>query len=78
MLTVAGLLTPIIVIFVALIIVNASIRILRQYERGVMFTLGRFSSIRGPGLIFLWPYIQQTVRVDLRTVVMEVPSQDLI
>jgi regulator of protease activity HflC (stomatin/prohibitin superfamily) len=78
MLTFAGLLTPIIVIFVALIIVNASIRILRQYERGVMFTLGRFSSTRGPGLIFLWPYIQQIVRVDLRTVVMEVPSQDLI
>ena len=56
MLTFAGLFTPIIVIFVALILINASIRILRQYERGVMFTLGRFSSIREPGLIFLWPY----------------------
>ena len=78
MLTFAGLFTPIIVIFVALILINASIRILRQYERGVMFTLGRFSSIRGPGLIFLWPWIQQIVRVDLRTVVMEIPSQDLI
>jgi regulator of protease activity HflC (stomatin/prohibitin superfamily) len=78
MLSLAGLFTPIIVIFVALILINASVRILRQYERGVMFTLGRFSSIRGPGLIFLWPWIQQIVRVDLRTVVMEIPGQDLI
>lgn len=78
MLTFAALLTPIVVIFVALILINASIRVLRQYERGVMFTLGRFSSVRGPGLIFLLPYIQQIVRVDLRTVVMEIPSQDLI
>ena len=78
MFTFAALLTPIIVIFVALILINASIRVLRQYERGVMFTLGRFSSVRGPGLIFLWPYIQQIVRIDLRTVVIEIPSQDLI
>jgi regulator of protease activity HflC (stomatin/prohibitin superfamily) len=78
MLTFAGLLTPIIIIFLLLITANASIRVLRQYERGVMFTLGRFSSVRGPGLIFLIPWIQQIVRVDLRTVVMEVPSQDLI
>jgi len=78
MFTFAGLLTPIIVIFVAIILLNASIRVLRQYERGVMFTLGRFSSVCGPGLIFMLPYIQQMVRVDLRTVVMEIPSQDLI
>src|ERR1017187_8981522 len=79
MLTLAGLVTPIIIVlFLILIVVSASIRVLRQYERGVMFTLGRFSSIRGPGLIFLVPWIQQIVRVDLRTVVMEVPSQDLI
>ncbi len=78
MFTFAALFTPIVVIFVALIVINASIRILRQYERGVMFTLGRFSGVRGPGLIFLWPWIQQIVRVDLRTVVMEVPGQDLI
>jgi regulator of protease activity HflC (stomatin/prohibitin superfamily) len=78
MFTFAGLLTPIIVIFVAIIALNSSIRVLRQYERGVMFTLGRFSSVCGPGIIFMWPYIQQMVRVDLRTVVMEIPSQDLI
>ena len=78
MFTLAALFTPIVVIFVALILINASVRILRQYERGVMFTLGRFSSVRGPGLIFLWPWIQQIVRVDLRTVVLEIPHQDLI
>jgi len=66
-----------IVVFV-LIFAWASLRVLREYERGVMFTLGRFSRVRGPGLIFLIPFIQQIVRVDLRTVVMKVPSQDLI
>jgi regulator of protease activity HflC (stomatin/prohibitin superfamily) len=78
MFTFAALFFPIIIIFAALIVINASIRILRQYERGVMFTLGRFSSVRGPGLIFLLPWVQQIVRVDLRTVVMEIPHQDLI
>jgi regulator of protease activity HflC (stomatin/prohibitin superfamily) len=74
----ANLLFPIGIVFVVFLLVSASVRVLRQYERGVMFTLGRFSSVRGPGLIFLIPYFQQIVRVDLRTVVMEVPSQDLI
>ena len=78
MLPLAGLVTPIAVIFVLLILVSASFRVLRQYERGVMFTLGRFSSVRGPGLIMFVPFIQQIVSVDLRTVVMEIPKQDLI
>jgi regulator of protease activity HflC (stomatin/prohibitin superfamily) len=78
MLTLAGLITPIIVVLFVLAVANASFRVLRQYERAVMFTLGRFSGTRGPGLIFLVPWIQQIVRVDLRTVVIEVPSQDLI
>jgi regulator of protease activity HflC (stomatin/prohibitin superfamily) len=78
MFTIAGLFGPFALILVVFVLANASVRVLRQYERGVMFTLGRFSSVRGPGLIFLVPYIQQIVRVDLRTVVMEVPSQDLI
>jgi regulator of protease activity HflC (stomatin/prohibitin superfamily) len=63
---------------VVLIVANASLKVLREYERGVIFTLGRFSHVGGPGMIFLVPLIQQLVRVDLRTVVMEVPSQDLI
>jgi len=55
-----------------------SIKILREYERGVVFTLGRFSSVKGPGLILVYPVIQQFVRVDLRTIVLDVPTQDVI
>jgi regulator of protease activity HflC (stomatin/prohibitin superfamily) len=65
-------------VVVFLSIASAAIKILRQYERGVMFTLGRYSSTRGPGFILMIPLIQEMVRVDLRTVVMEIPSQDLI
>jgi len=53
-------------------------RILREYERGVIFLLGRFYKVKGPGLIIVVPFIQQMVRVDLRTVVMDVPTQDVI
>jgi regulator of protease activity HflC (stomatin/prohibitin superfamily) len=66
------------VVVVVLLLAQTAIKVLREYERGVMFTLGRFSSIRGPGLIVLFPWVQQIVRVDLRTVVIEVPTQDLI
>lgn len=65
--------TVFIILFLAM-----SIRILREYERGVVFTLGRFTGIKGPGLIILIPYIQQMVRVDLRTIVLDVPTQDVI
>ncbi len=78
MFSLAVFVTPIIAVVLVLSLANASFRVLRQYERGVMFTLGRFSRTCGPGLIFMVPYIQQMVRVDLRTVVIEVPSQDLI
>jgi regulator of protease activity HflC (stomatin/prohibitin superfamily) len=53
-------------------------KILREYERGVIFMLGRFWKVKGPGLIILIPFIQQIVRVDLRTIVMDVPTQDVI
>ena len=56
----------------------SAIRILREYERGVIFLLGRFWKVKGPGFIIVIPFIQQMVRVDLRTVVMDVPSQDVI
>ena len=65
---------PILLIMLAV----ASVRILREYERGVVFQLGRFWKVKGPGFIILIPGIQQMVRVDLRTVVMDVPSQDVI
>lgn len=55
-----------------------AIRVLREYQRATIFTLGRFSGVKGPGLIILIPLIQQMVRVDLRTVVEDVPSQDVI
>jgi len=59
------------------IIINA-IKILREYERGVIFQLGRFWKVKGPGLIIVIPVIQQIVRVDLRVIVMDVPTQDVI
>ena len=57
---------------------STRIRIFREYERGVVFTLGRFWQVKGPGLVIIIPIIQQAVRVDLRTVVLEVPTQDVI
>ncbi len=63
---------------VVLIILAYSFRILREYERGVVFMLGRFWKVKGPGLIIVVPLIQQMVRVDLRTRVLDVPSQDVI
>ena len=63
---------------VILILLAMSLRILREYERGVVFQLGRFWAVRGPGLIVLVPVIQQMVRMDLRTVVLDVPPQDVI
>ncbi len=63
---------------VVIALVLAAFRILREYERGVVFTLGRFWKVKGPGLIVIIPGIQQMVRVDLRTLVMDVPSQDVI
>src|SRR5512146_3020228 len=64
--------------FVIVAVVAASFRILREYERGVVFMLGRFWKVKGPGLVVVLPGIQQMVRVDLRTVVFDVPSQDVI
>ncbi|PRD44036.1 hypothetical protein C5748_09380 [Phyllobacterium phragmitis] len=69
-------LVPIIIIL--LVFLAAAIKILREYDRGVVFTLGRFTGVKGPGLIILIPFIQQMLRVDLRTLVLDVPSQDVI
>jgi regulator of protease activity HflC (stomatin/prohibitin superfamily) len=68
-----------VVVLVMAIAVAASLfRVLREYERGVIFMLGRFYKVKGPGLIIIIPVLQQMVRVDLRTVVMDVPTQDVI
>jgi regulator of protease activity HflC (stomatin/prohibitin superfamily) len=61
-----------------IILIASSFRILREYERAVVFQLGRYWSVKGPGLVILIPVIQQMVRVDLRTVVHDVPTQDVI
>ena len=61
-----------------LIVVISSFRILREYERGVIFMLGRYWKVKGPGLVIVIPGIQQMVRVDLRVVTMDVPEQDVI
>lgn len=68
----------IVVAVVLLSILAASIRILREYERGVVFFLGRFQKVKGPGLIIILPVLQQMVKTDLRVVTMDVPEQDLI
>lgn len=61
-----------------IIVLPLFIKILREYERAVVFTLGRFTGVKGPGLIFIIPVLQQIERVSLRTIVMDVPSQDVI
>ena len=68
----------VIIAVVILAILLSMFRIMREYERAVVFTLGRFSGVKGPGLIVLIPFVQQLVRVDLRTIVLDVPSQDVI
>ena len=68
----------IIVLGAIVALLASALRILREYERAVVFMLGRFYRIKGPGLIIIIPVIQQMVRVDLRTVVLDIPTQDLI
>jgi len=69
---------PFVVLLFIFMLLVASLKILREYQRGVVFFLGRFQRVKGPGLIIIIPIIQQMVRVDLRTVVMDVPTQDVI
>jgi regulator of protease activity HflC (stomatin/prohibitin superfamily) len=66
------------ILAIVVLIAVYALRVLREYERGVIFQLGRFWAVKGPGLIIVIPGIQQMVRVDLRTVTMDVPSQDVI
>ncbi len=65
-------------IFLLVLLVVSAFRVLREYERGVVFMLGRFWRVKGPGLVLIIPAVQQMVRVDLRTVVLDVPPQDVI
>ena len=67
-----------VIVFFLLFFFGSAIRVLREYERGVIFLLGRFWRVKGPGLVIVIPGIQQMVKVDLRVVTMDVPSQDVI
>ena len=67
-----------IVAVVALLLIKATVKVLREYERAVVFKLGRFQKVKGPGLVLMVPFIQEMVRVDLRIQVIEIPSQDVI
>lgn len=78
MFTSTAILIAVVVIVVFFVLAGSAVKILREYERAVIFTLGRFAGVKGPGLVLLWPFAQQMVRVDLRIVVMEVPTQDVI
>jgi len=64
--------------FLSIVILYNTIKILKEYERGVIFLLGRFQTVKGPGLIILFPGIQKMTKVDLRVIVMDVPTQDVI
>jgi regulator of protease activity HflC (stomatin/prohibitin superfamily) len=66
------------ILALVLVYLAAAIRILREYQRAVVFTLGRFAGVKGPGLILVFPFLQTMARVDLRTIVLDVPTQDLI
>src|SRR6266446_4808940 len=71
-------LSYLLLVVVVVMFLSAAIRILREYERGIVFTLGRFTGVKGPGLIILIPFAQQMVKVELRVVVQDVPPQDVI
>jgi regulator of protease activity HflC (stomatin/prohibitin superfamily) len=73
-----GAIAPLVVIILIVFFLASSLRVLREYQRGVVFQLGRFWKVKGPGLVILIPGIQQMVRIELRTVVLDVPSQDVI
>ena len=70
--------TAVLIALAVLVVLYSSVRILREYERGVVFTLGRYTGTKGPGLFLLVPFVQQMVRVDLRIIVNDVPPQDVI
>jgi len=66
------------VLFVILVISSAAIKIAQEYQRGVVFRLGRFSGVRGPGLYVIIPFVERTIKVDLRVMTLDIPSQEAI
>ena len=74
----SALISFVIVLAILLFLVSTAIKIIPEYERAVVFRLGRLSAVKGPGLIFLIPFVDRAVRVDLRVITMDVPSQEAI
>jgi regulator of protease activity HflC (stomatin/prohibitin superfamily) len=68
----------IVVVVLLAMVAFSSIKVLNEYERGVLFNLGRFGGLKGPGMIWVWPVIQRMVKTDLRVIVLDVPKQDVI
>jgi regulator of protease activity HflC (stomatin/prohibitin superfamily) len=66
------------IIFLVVYFLSSAIKILKEYERGVVFRLGRIIPVKGPGLVLIWPIIDKLVKVSLRTITMDVPAQDII
>ena len=73
-----GFIAPLVIFVLIVVLIAYSVNVLREYQRAVVFQLGRFWKVKGPGLFILVPFVQQMVRIDLRTVVLDVPSQDVI
>src|SRR5947208_1856722 len=73
-----GFIAPLVFFVLIVVLIAYSVNVLREYQRAVVFQLGRFWKVKGPGLFILVPFVQQMVRTDLRTVVLDVPSQDVI
>ena len=67
-----------IVVVLVVLLVFSCVKVLNEFERGVMLSLGRFTGVKGPGLVFVWPVIQRMLKVDLRVIVLNVPKQDVI
>jgi regulator of protease activity HflC (stomatin/prohibitin superfamily) len=76
LISILGLLVPILIIVVPLL--GAAVRVVQEYERGVVFRLGRLAGARGPGLILLIPFVERMMKIDLRTITMDVPAQEVI
>jgi regulator of protease activity HflC (stomatin/prohibitin superfamily) len=68
----------VVIVVVLALVLFASVKVLNEYERGVVFSLGRFTGLKGPGLIVVWPFVQSMRKVDLRVIVLDVPKQDVI
>ncbi|HEU5431454.1 MAG TPA: SPFH domain-containing protein, partial [Thermomicrobiales bacterium] len=73
-----GLIVLVVVVLFILIVLSSTIKVVQEYERGVVFRLGRLVGARGPGLILLIPFVERMQKVDLRTVTMEIPAQEII